>query len=219
MIHHVIWDFDGTLFDTYPLMTRAFHAALAEMRCPDLPSPGQVLARMKISMGEAFDAFVTGRGLSVEAFTAVYRPLRLRLEAEEARPFPGIRELCADIRAAGGENYIFTHRSRSALPMLENQGMTAYFAEIVTMDDGFPRKPAPDAIDHLVECHGLARADTIMIGDRELDVRSGRNAGVHTCLIADPAPAETCAERVVADVAGLYEVIGIGGEKERQAEI
>ena len=186
MIHHVIWDFDGTLFDTYPLMTRAFHQALAALNCPDLPSRAEVLAKMKVAMSEAFDAFVTGRGLSVADFTAVYRPVRLRLEAEEARPFPGVPGLCRDVLAAGGQNYIFTHRSRTALPMLQNHDMLRDFAEIVTTDDGFPRKPAPDAINYLVKKYGLDPDDVLMVGDRELDVLSGKNAGVHTCLLADP---------------------------------
>ena len=210
MIHHVIWDFDGTLFDTYPVMTEAFHAALEQLNCPDLPTPEAVMAEMKRTMQAAFDAFVTGRGLTVPAFTEVYRPLRLRLEAEKARPFPGIRRLCRDILAAGGQNYIFTHRSRSALPMLEINGMMGDFREIVTADDGFARKPAPDAILYLMDKYDIAPDDAIMIGDRELDVRSGFNAGTHTCLIAEPGETpETCAERVVRGIAGLYAALGL----------
>ena len=47
MIHHAIWDFDGTLFDTYPVMVRAFRTALAQLDCPRLPEEADILAQMK----------------------------------------------------------------------------------------------------------------------------------------------------------------------------
>ena len=31
MYSHYIWDFDGTLFDSYPQMTRAFQQALSDL--------------------------------------------------------------------------------------------------------------------------------------------------------------------------------------------
>ncbi len=31
MIRNIIWDLDGTLFDTYPAITGAFQAALADL--------------------------------------------------------------------------------------------------------------------------------------------------------------------------------------------
>ena len=42
MIKHIIWDFDGTLFDTYPAITRAFQQALVENPAAPRPSPGNL---------------------------------------------------------------------------------------------------------------------------------------------------------------------------------
>ena len=209
MIRHAIWDFDGTLFDTYPVMSRAFHEALLQMGCPDPPTQAEVREKMRFTMQDAFDAFVSGRGLSVAAFTEIYRPLRIRLEEEAAKPFPGAKELCRDLIKAGGRNFIFTHRSRTALPMLDQHGMTGDFAGIVTMDDGFPRKPAPDAIQYLQGRFDFAREDAIMIGDRELDILSGLAAGVHTCRVF-PEPGEaTQAEFTAHTFAELRKILGL----------
>ena len=50
-------------------------------------------------------------------------------------------------------------------------------------ENGFPGKPAPDAVLYLLEKHGLDPAETIMIGDRDLDGQSGINAGATGCLL------------------------------------
>ncbi|NLZ89424.1 MAG: HAD-IA family hydrolase, partial [Clostridiales bacterium] len=48
-----------------------------------------------------------------------------------------------------------------------------------------PSKPAPDALNHLVEKHGLDRAVCVMVGDRAMDLDAGKSAGMATILL-DP---------------------------------
>ena len=209
MIHHVIWDFDGTLFDTYPAMARAFREALADAGSPDLPTIPEILAPLKIIMSEAYRIFVEEKGLSAEVVRAAYKRRSAVAEAEIAFPFAAAKQLCMDIVAAGGKNYIFTHRGASTLPMLEKFGMLDLFEEIVTTEAGFARKPAPDALNYLTEKYGMDPADAIMIGDRELDVLSGVNAGIRACLLAEKADTPSAAEAVVTDFTGMYPVLGL----------
>ena len=57
-----------------------------------------------------------------------------------------------------------------------------YFDDFVTAEHNFPHKPAPDAILYLIKKHNMNLNETIMIGDREIDVLSGKNAGIQACL-------------------------------------
>lgn len=209
MIHHVIWDFDGTLFDTYPAMARAFREALRAVGSSELPTIPAILAPLKITMDEARRVFVAEKGLPMEDFRAAYRRISPQVEEEIAFPFAAAKQICLDVIAAGGKNYIFTHRSASTLPMLEKFGMLDLFSEIVTAEAGFARKPAPDAINYLTGKYGMDPADAIMIGDRELDVLSGFNAGIRTCLLAESADTPSCAETVVTGFSAMYPVIGL----------
>ena len=45
-----------------------------------------------------------------------------------------------------------------------------------------------------------------MIGDREIDILSGKNAGIHTCLFTDgnPGAAASEAEYTAGNMAELY---------------
>ena len=52
-------------------------------------------------------------------------------------------------------------------------------------DKTYPRKPAPDALLVLVERYSLDLSRSVMIGDRDIDVLAGRNAGMAGILIDD----------------------------------
>ena len=101
-------------------------------------------------------------------------------------PFPDAREVLAAIVKNGGRNYLYTHRNETAMRYLEDAGFTELFADFVTAEEGFPSKPAPDAVLALIARNGLDPADCIMVGDREIDGMSGKNAGIAGALVNYP---------------------------------
>ena len=70
--------------------------------------------------------------------------------------------------------------------MLEETGLAPFFEEVVSVADGFPRKPAPDGLDYLVDKYGLDRRRTYYVGDRDVDARCAKNAGVGSILLDGP---------------------------------
>ena len=70
--------------------------------------------------------------------------------------------------------------------MLKSLGLYDFFLEIITSQDGFPRKPEPDAIRYLLEKYGLDRENTFYVGDRSLDMECAKNAGIHRVLFLPP---------------------------------
>ena len=68
-------------------------------------------------------------------------------------------------------------------------------------DDAHPdRKPNPGMLVRAAEQHRLDLAKSWMIGDRESDVRTGRNAGVAATVLVDPGTAPTAATWRVPDM-------------------
>lgn len=65
-----------------------------------------------------------------------------------------------------------------SLMQLKRDNLWQYFSGGVTSEDGFPSKPAPDALLHLLEKHQLDPARCLMIGDRNIDMESALNAGI-----------------------------------------
>jgi phosphoglycolate phosphatase-like HAD superfamily hydrolase len=55
-----------------------------------------------------------------------------------------------------------------------------YFSGIITRDDGFPRKPAPEGLLQCVKAMGVPPEHAVIVGDTLLDVRAGKMAGTLT---------------------------------------
>ena len=61
---------------------------------------------------------------------------------------------------------------------VENLDMLKYFTKILTIDDGFKRKPDPEAINYLIEEYNLDINNLFYVGDRDLDIESANNANI-----------------------------------------
>lgn len=179
-----IWDFDGTLLDTYPNTTGNLRRALQD--CGYEVSQIEILEKMMVNIPHAINFYT-------EKFEIP--DLRERFDFYQAQEafapvivFPKVKEVLQRIRQIGADSYIFTNRDETIYPLLEKAGILGEFKEIVTaVDPHFVVKPAPDSILYLMEKYGGKTENTVMIGDRSCDLESGYNAGCRTCHLLTPA--------------------------------
>ena len=73
-----------------------------------------------------------------------------------------------------------SHRDRQVLTLLDQTGIAPFFTEIVTADEGFPRKPDPASMLYLKEKYQIQNG--LVIGDRPIDIEAGKAAGLATYL-------------------------------------
>jgi phosphoglycolate phosphatase-like HAD superfamily hydrolase len=192
MIRNIIWDADGTLFDTYPAIASAFKAALADLGKEAALDWIESLAKKSVgfcqtTLAEHFQ--VTEDDIE-RKFVEHYDQIKY----EDQPAFPGVAAICEYICSIGGKNVIVTHRRElGTAGLLAANRMTGLFAGYLTNDDGYPKKPDPAAFEAALREYGLERAETISVGDREIDVLAGRAAGLFTCLFGaelDGVPAD-----------------------------
>jgi len=181
---HYIWDFDGTLFDTYPFIVSSFRKALGDFGV--IESEENIYTHMMDSLRHTFDYYDEKYHLGDELISRHKQYMRAE-SAVTSPPFPEVKEVLHTILDRGGANYINTHRGASTHALLQDAGMAHCFAEIITRENGFARKPDPEAIRYLLGKYEMDPAETLMIGDRELDILSGRLARVSACQYAGSA--------------------------------
>ncbi len=179
----IFWDFDGTLFDTYPRITRAFLHGLEDAGIrTDYET---AFTRVKVSLGNAAQVYAGEAGIAADLLSEGYRRHAEDEGIEGFRMFPDTKETLQRIVAAGGHHYLYTHRGETALPALEHAGIIGLFRDAVTGKMGFPIKPCPEALQYLMGQWKLSRKDCLMVGDRVIDVQAGLNAGMAGVLL-DP---------------------------------
>ncbi|MCQ2423312.1 MAG: HAD-IA family hydrolase [Clostridia bacterium] len=206
LFKNYIWDFDGTLYDSYPHSEGIFQAYLAREKGIEAAMPLiDSLARQ--SWHHAFNYF----GLTKDEAKRVFE-----LEADmsvlpRVVPFPGAIELLRDVVRAGGRNYLYTHRDNLAIEYLRLEGILDLFDDFVTADMDFPSKPAPDAVLYLIEKHGLDPRKTVMIGDREIDAGAGMNAGAAGLLVTDNESLRAASQATITavDLADIRRMLDI----------
>jgi len=208
VIRNLIWDFDGTLFDTYPAIANSLRAAVGDLAAP--PSYEEVRDMALISIDGSLKTMSTTYHLPLDELEAGFERHYRHVTADDQPPFDGVREVCELICASGGLNLIVTHRRRSGMDrLLAAHGLADLIADTVSCyDDGYPRKPDPAAFLMLIERHHLRLDQTLAIGDRELDVLAAHAAGLAAALFA-PTPTNLTGDFVLTDFGALRRIVAI----------
>jgi phosphoglycolate phosphatase-like HAD superfamily hydrolase len=205
VIRNLIWDVDGTLFDTYPAIAKAFVAALDDLGRSAPVDWVESLARRKLSY--CASTLASEFEISPEEVMRGFGRHYKAIPPWEQIPFPGVIEVCGYVSSTGGMNVIVTHRGwESTAQLLDAHNMTHYFADFLTRDDGYPRKPDPAAFEAMIKRHSFKREETLAVGDRDADVLAGQATGIRTCLFGFER-GEVAPDIAITDYAELREFI------------
>ncbi len=186
-IRHFIWDFDGTLFDTYPTIIGFLRSALQEYGYDC--DPDEAMTLMLDTIATARNYYADLYGIDREALLERYMHYHAtRTPLLPAKPFDGVQEVLKYICQSGRYHYIYTHRDDTeTVRYLEKYGLSEYFREIVgTTSPHFAPKPSPDSVLYLMKKYGMTVQNTALVGDRGCDLESARNAGIRTVHLQCP---------------------------------
>ncbi|MDN3018404.1 HAD-IA family hydrolase [Paenibacillus sp. BSR1-1] len=161
---NILWDFDGTLFDTYPALVEGF----IKLSQQELDRT-EVLKWLKKDSLTAFKHY----GISLE-LRAEYQKLHNYYSKTHSVPF----EHLADVLSAVDNNIIVTHRDKeSTIYLLEKYDLAKYFKEIVSVEEqGFTRKPHHSSYEYVLKSHHI----DLVVGDRDLDLIPARHLNIKT---------------------------------------
>lgn len=179
MINNIIWDFDGTLFDTYPGTVYAFKKALGDVNI--MADEEEILKCMKVSVSYTIKYFQEKYFVDDETIKR-FVSYEKNLEEEKLFPFSHAKEICEEFKKRGGRNFILTHRGNSTFKLLKYYGMLDLFEEIGTKHNCFKRKPDPEGFLYFYEKYNMNKDDALAIGDRDCDILGAKGAGMKTCL-------------------------------------
>jgi len=175
VLKYFIWDFDGTLVDTYPSMTIAFQKALKNEGID--ATRREVLNLLKQSSKHALAYY----NLDI-SFKKKWKAIEERVDKAMSQPFQGVLEVLNLIIKNGGKNFIVTHRDETTYDYLKFHKLLDYFTDIITIEEANQRKPDTDLFDQLIKRNQINPDQTLSIGDRILDMLPSKDLGLKTCL-------------------------------------
>lgn len=168
----IIFDLDGTLIDSGPIMEAAFRAAHAEVVGRGEPPLSEFFGRL----GADFPTILKELGLPAAMEEPFRRESRLRLS--ELRSFDGVIELCRDLKARGVALAILTGKDRERTEeILHHFELVDLFGAVGTGSDEFESKPSPAGVFWLCRRIGLDPRRCCFVGDSVSDMETAVSAG------------------------------------------
>jgi phosphoglycolate phosphatase/pyrophosphatase PpaX len=175
----IVFDFDGTIANTLPLIYQSFNTVLE-------PRIGRILpdAEIRSHFGPP-DQVILGRYVDEaerETAFAEYIELYERDHNEHVYLYDGMYELLQKCKAEGIRVGIMTGKSRvSANISLRDLKIEQFIDVLVAGDDVVMPKPHPEGVIAALAQLGHNVAEKgVMVGDSAADTYAGRSSGLYT---------------------------------------
>lgn len=180
-IRLLIFDLDGTLIDSEADLALSMNATLR--RFGRVPLPEEVIASyvgqgVLVLVRRAFGPEVSEVFVEQAAawFLEYYRDHML----DHTALYAGVREALDDLRPR--RMAVLTNKPVNfSRQIIAGLNLESYFSFVYGGNSFEQKKPDPVGIFRLMADTGVPSDATIMIGDSNTDIETGRNAGVWTC--------------------------------------
>lgn len=177
----LVFDLDGTLFDTRADIAATVNAALASCGLPSAPREA-IVSFVGDGVGRLVDRTVQAVGGDLELAPRVAAALLVHYRAHpvvQTRPYPGVAALL-DGERERPLGLVSNKPGDLCEAILDHFGWRERFEVVLGGDWGGPRKPAPDPLLAVADRLGRPPGHGVMVGDSVADIRAGRAAGMRT---------------------------------------
>ncbi|MGH9768990.1 MAG: HAD family hydrolase, partial [Blastocatellia bacterium] len=203
-INLLLFDFDGTLVNTTPLILRCFRATWERvfgfvyddsqyintfgMLLPKAMRllTEQAIAEERIARPDGPQGYSAGYSASYlaaksEELTLVYRAFNQQWHDQMIEPFDGVEETLGELRSRGFSLGVVSSKMRAGLQRgLDAYQMAGMFDVIVAGDDCENHKPHPEPLLRAIGAMNASRNEAVYVGDSTHDIIAGRAARMRT---------------------------------------
>jgi pyrophosphatase PpaX len=174
----VLFDLDGTLIDSVPLIVASMQHAFAGRA--NAPSVKEWVALI----GTPLDAMIRrwgGDEADVALLKERYKEHQWAHHDAMVRAFPGIPVVLDALTARGVRMAVVTSKLEpSARRSLEFLGLSHHFEAVVGLESTARHKPDPEPVRYALGLLSAAPEEGAFVGDSPHDMAAGRAAGVAT---------------------------------------
>lgn len=204
----VIFDFDGTIADSFEAITCSVNYVRAELGLPPLPLDE---VRRHVGRGALHLLEQTVPGIAPESALERYRRHHEQIMRPMTRLMPGAADAIAQLHSAGLQLAVCSNKPVHFTRQLLQHFLPPDHIRIVLGPEDVPRpKPAPDMVCEALRRLQVTPAQAVYVGDMDVDIQTARQAGVRVLVVATGAQSADYLARCQPDglLASLAELPG-----------
>ena len=175
----VIFDLDGTLLNTLEDLKDSVNYALRMYHKKE-----RSLEEVRNFVGNGVEKLVQ-RALMPDqdekTFTEVFAVFKAYYEEhcnDKTCLYPGIAELLTSLQKKGVKTAIVSNKMQEGVDVLYHLYFEKYLKVAIGASEGIRKKPAPDTAREALRLLQVSAKDALYVGDSEVDIVTGRAAGV-----------------------------------------
>ncbi|QVK17300.1 pyrophosphatase PpaX [Mycoplasmatota bacterium] len=182
MIKAVLFDFDGTLVNTNPLIIKTFEITLKHFLPNQSFTEEQLLEFIGPTLKQTFDSLDKEK---TDEMITYYRKINKELHDDMVKIYPTVKEGLKVLKAKNIMLGIVSSKKRDmVIHGLKHFDMDHFFSIIVGEDDVINPKPNPEPILKAMDMLNCCIDEVIFVGDNSHDIEGGKNSQVITCCVS-----------------------------------
>lgn len=183
----LIFDLDGTLVDTLPTIAKAINLCAKKFGFPE-----RSLDEVRLAVGNGVGVLLQ-RTMPSDAMSDRERREEIKryfdicyeqTQAELDSCYDGVAEALRSFHRDGYALAVLSNKPDKLVKMIVENLFPNGIINVAIGQTDLPRKPDPTVPLMIAESFGVASADAYFIGDSEVDVLTGRNAGMKTVAVS-----------------------------------
>ena len=181
----VLFDMDGTLLDTLEDMCDSTNHALAQMGYPL-----RGIEEIRRFIGNGAEKQIrravpegTSEGKIMEtlaAFRAYYQD-HCQIKT---KVYDGLLDVLSELKEKGVKMAVVSNKPDAAVKKLSREYFGDRLDYAIGPSDGVRCKPYPDMAEEALKALGVEKKDAVFVGDSEVDVQTGLNAGLDVIAVS-----------------------------------
>ncbi len=181
-IQMIVFDLDGTLIDSKADITLAVNLTLQKLNQPPLP---EHLVEQCVAVGIQplmAELFANHGSSQVEYAIEEFKKFYTANLITHTRLYPKIQEVLDFYSST--PKVILTNKSNAFIdPIVQGLDIKKYFLGCYGRTSFPTQKPDAGPLLAIAKQHSVALDKMLMVGDTEIDMMAGKNAGTKTCAV------------------------------------
>lgn len=181
-IKHVCFDLDGTLVKSAKTIYKTTITTLDQLGINYL-LPEDKFNQM---IGQHFKDIFESFSINVPDFEHYIKTYKRNyfLFMDHSELYEGITDTLERLKSDNVKISLLTTKAQDqAEKILTHFNLDDFFDVTMGRRDGIPHKPAPEPLIMICDDLNIPVSETLMVGDTELDILCGKNAGSKTCAV------------------------------------